>query len=115
MPSVSDRLGWSTVQRHHPGRGGPSTVDHPSRSDLLGMLFDTKAERRRDTPMADGRRWKSTLVVEFYKEGSFYEAEDYLIERISPIKDILVWKSMPREPDPAEEQEWEERRKHRYQ
>ena len=65
--------------------------------------------------MADGTRWKATLVVEFYKEGSFYEAEDYLIERISPIKDILVWKSMPREPDPAEEQEWEERRKHRYQ
>ena len=65
--------------------------------------------------MADATRWKATLVVEFYKEGSFYEAEDYLIERIAPIKDILVWKSMPREPDPEEEQAFEERRKHKYQ
>ena len=41
--------------------------------------------------MADATRWKATIVVEFYKEG-FYNADEYLMERTAPLKDIMVWR-----------------------
>jgi hypothetical protein len=65
--------------------------------------------------MAQGRRWKATIVVEFYTDGEVYHAEDYLMQRIEPLKDIIVWKSMPRIPDAAEEQKWADRRNYRSQ